>query len=290
MRPTLHAGLLMVTLLTIAFLLACRLTHSSQTQAGTDDALDLLLGGSRVFLGGLAMERADLYLHRGHAGNETTAFSNRWFQRIGGVLSPTALEHRDGSEGMKEVLPWITLAARVAPTNIDYVLTQSFLLRTTGNHRHALAELRRLRTRHPDIPDLRLEEARILLAMNQWSRAGDALDTCTRLLGPHPSESQRPLLAEACMWRGLLHEFGSNTQAAASLLDQAAHLEPAMYGDLSSRAQALQAGTPPAIPIGTVFARYQRQSSNPLCTHHGDDEQECGAHEHGAHEHDDSPH
>jgi hypothetical protein len=280
----------MVTLLTIAFLLACRLTHSSQTQAGTDDALDLLLGGSRVFLGGLAMERADLYLHRGHAGSETTAFSNRWFQRVGSVLSPTALEHREGPEGMQEVLPWIALAARAAPTNTDYVLTQSFLLRVTGNHRQALAEMRRLRAQHPDLPDLYLEEARILLALKQWVRAGQTLDTCIRLLGPHPPETQRPLLAESCMWRGLIHEFGSNTQAAAMLLDQAAQLEPAMYGDLTNRVLALQAGAPPAIPITTVFARYQRQSSNPLCTHHDGDEQECGAHEHGAHEHDDSPH
>jgi hypothetical protein len=283
MRTNLSVVILLPVLLAAAFLLACRLTVArvNPAQESSDDALDLLLGGSRVFLGGLAMDRADLYLHRGHTGTDTTAFSNRWFQRVTAVLSPTHLEHREGAEGMQEILPWITLAARAAPTNTDYVLTQTFLLRVTGNPQRALAEIRRLRTQQPHSPDLYLEEARIRLAQSQWDRAGATLDCCTNLLGPHPSAEQSPLLAEACMWRGLLWERCGSNQAAAACLAQAAQLEPAMYGDLTHRVRALQAGQLPSIPIAKVFDKYQRMAANPLCAHHDDeDEQAPGAHEH----------
>jgi hypothetical protein len=283
MRTNLPAGILLPVLLATAFMLACRLTvaHVNPAEESPDDALDLLLGGSRVFLGGLAMDRADFYLHRGHTGSDTTAFSNRWFQRVTAVLSPTKLEHREGTEGMQELLPWITLAARATPTNTDYVLTQIFLLRVTGNPQQALAEIRRLRTRQPQNPDLYMEEARIRLAQSQWDRARATLDTCTNLLGPHPSPEQTPLLAEACMWRGLLWErSGSNQAAAVACLTQAAQLEPAMYGDLTNRVRALQAGQPPALPIAKVFDKYQRMATNPLCTHHhGEDAHEPDDHE-----------
>ncbi|MFZ4394492.1 MAG: tetratricopeptide repeat protein [Kiritimatiellia bacterium] len=269
MRNRLIPGLLLMLLVTAAFVLTCRLTASGIAVATdrSEDALESLLGGSRIFLGGLAMNRADLYLHRGLVGNEATAFSNRWFQRMHALVSPNVLEHREGAEGMKDVLPWVTLAARAAPTNTDYVLTQTFLFRATGNPQRALQEVRRVRANQPQNPELWLEESRIRLALNQWDRATAGLDSCARLIGTQPSPEQSPLLAETCMWRGLLYERTGDSNSAATFLMQAIRLEPQMYGALSNRVAALQAGLPPPVPVTEVLAKYRRMAANPLCTH-----------------------
>ena len=275
LRPT--PELLLAMLLTAAFVLACRLTASGvATDANRgDDVMEDLLGGGRMFVGGLAMNRADLYLHRGMASIETTAFTNRWFQRLGAAVSPNIVQHREGPEGMKVVLPWVIMAARAAPTNADYVLTQTFLLRALGDPQRALREVCRMRATQPNNPELLLEEARIRMALDQWEKAAGTLDTCAMLLGPQPTEQQSPLLAETCMWRGLLYERNSNTHAAAVLLAQAIRLEPKMYGGLSNRVAALQANLRPETPVYEVFARYQRMAANPLCDHdhgHGHDD------------------
>ena len=282
MRLRLTPGLLLATLLTASFVLACRLTASNTVIEGNrgDDVLEDMLGGSRMFVGGLAMNRADVYLHRGMASIDETAFSNRWFQRLGAAVSPNIVQHREGPEGMKVVLPWVILAARAAPTNADYVLTQTFLLRALGDSPRALREVCRVRADQPQNTELLLEEARIRMALNQWDRAANLLDTCANLIGPRPSEQESPRLAEACMWRGLLYERNSNSNAAAALLGQAIRLEPEMYGPLSNRVSALQLGRAPELPVKEVFAKYQRMSANPLEHHHH--------HDHGGADHDEA--
>ena len=281
MRLRLTPLLLLATLLTAAFVLACRLTVADTPLDANrgDDVLDDLLGGSRMFVGGIAMNRADLYLHRGLSVIETTAFTNRWFQRLGAEVSPHIVQHREGPEGMKVVLPWVILAARAAPTNADYVLTQTFLLRALGDNPSALREVCRVRTLQPNNPELLLEEARIRMALNQWKQSAALLDTSANLLGANPSEQQRPWLAETCMWRGLLYERSTNHLAAAALLAHAIRLEPGMYGTLTNRVAALQSGKTPDLPVSEVFAKYQRMSANPLCDHDHN-------HAHGAEDHD----
>lgn len=279
LRPT--PGLLLATLLTMSFALACRLTGSGaaiEADRG-DDVMEDLLGGGRVFIGGLAMNRADLYLHRGLSGVDDTAFTNRWFQRLGAAISPNVVQHREGAEGMKEVLPWVTLAARAASTNTDYVLTQTFLFRAVGDSQRALEEIRRVRAGQPKNPELTLEEARIRLAMNQWDRATAALDTCATQIGPNPTKDQSPLLAEANMWRGLLFERGGESNAAAACMAHAIQLEPHMYGLLSNRVVALRAGQQPTVSVVELLAKFRRMSGNPLCAHDHD-------HKHGDHDDD----
>ena len=277
MRTRLTPLWLLAALLTASFVLACRLTVSGvvQDSGRGDDALEDLLGGSRMLVGGMAINRADLYLHRGLTGIDTTAFSNRWFQRLSAAVSPNIVQHREGPEGMKVVLPWVTLAARAAPTNVDYVLTQTFLFRSIGNPQRALQEIVRVRASQPENVELLLEEARIRMAMHQWVRAADELDTCIRLIGPTPSASQNTPLAESCIWRGLLYERSANSNAAAAYLTKAIHLEPAMYGALTNRVASLQSGQPPQVAIAEILAKYQRMEANPLCGHdhhHGDDD------------------
>lgn len=281
MRVHPSPGLLLTALLTASFALACRLTDPGVVAEANrgDDVLEDLLGGGRMFIGGLCMNRADLYLHRGLTGIDVAAFTNRWFQRLGAAVSPNIVQHREGPEGLKEVLPWVTMAAHAAPTNVDYVLTQTFLFRALGDPQRAIEEIRHVRRAQPNNPELRLEEARILLVLNLSERAANAFDACASLIGTQPTPQQRPWLAEACMWRGLLFECSGASNAAAASLAHAIQLEPQMYGPLSNRVVALQTGQVPRVPVADVLAQYRRMAGNPLCAHDH-------AHEHGADDHD----
>ena len=267
--------ILLATLLTAAFLLACRLTGLAELGAASrgDDALEDMLGGSRVFVGGLCMNRADLYLHRGLAYIDEAAFSNRWYQRLGAEISPNVVQHREGPAGMRIVLPWVILAARATPTNTDYVLTQAYLFRATGDPQRALREICGAVGDQPKNPEFRLEEARIRLALNQWDGSASAFDICIRMIGPKPvDDDQARTLAEACMWRGLLLERSGESNAAVALLSGAIHLEPKLYGTLSNRVTALQAGRAPQPSVMDLLAQYQKAAINPLCAHDHDHE------------------
>lgn len=276
--------ILLAALLTAAFVLACRLTGLPEMGAATrgDDALEDLLGGSRVFAGGLCMSRADLYLHRGLAHIDATAFSNRWYQRLGAEISPNIVQHREGPEGMKIVLPWVILAARASPTNTDYVLTQTYLFRATGDPQRALRDISRAIMAQPGNPEFRLEAARIRLALNQWKGSADAFDACIRMIGPRPADDdQLRTLAEACMWRGLLLERSGESNTASALLASAIRMEPKLYGALTNRVAALQAGRAPQPPVVELLAQYQKAAANPICAHDHHD------HAHGDHDDDD---
>jgi tetratricopeptide (TPR) repeat protein len=266
-------------LLAAAFALACRIGASGSMAAAArgDDAVDDLLGGSRAFLGDLAMSRAELYLHRGLSGAGVTAFTNSWFQRLDDAVCPKALEHREGAAGLRDVLPWVAMADRAAPTNTAYALTHAYLLRVTGDAPRALAEIRRLRAIAPASPEAPLEEARIRVALGQWERAAAALETCVRLVGPRPAEAQSPVLADALVLRALLFERAAATHSAAGCLAQAIRLEPQMWGGLSNRLAALQSGQPPAVPVAQLLAQYQRMQGNPICAH---DHEDPGGHDH----------
>lgn len=277
-KPHLLAVYLPVALLLAAFALACRLTASA-TLAGDPDengVADRLLGGSRALVGGICMERADLYLHRGlEEKGDRPAFTNRWFQRLGAAVSPSVVEHREGA-ALREVLPWVTLASRFTPTNTEYLLTQVYLMRVVGESNRALDMLRRGRSIFPQDPELAMEEARIRISLGQWNPAATVLDSCARMLGPQPpTEDQRRFLAEACALRGLLYEQNAQTHPAVAFLSAAAKLEPRLYGALQLRVADLTNGRAPRQSATEALTLRTRHAAEVPCEHHGH------GHEHG---------
>ena len=271
-KTPLLAFSLAAALLLTAFTLACRLTASAtlDMEPSGDSVMDRLLGGSRALVGGICIERADLYLHRGLGEEEDPpAFTNRWFQRLGDAVSPTVVEHREGA-ALREVLPWVTLASRFAPTNSEYVLTQVYLMRVIGERDRALAMLTQARSVNPQDPELPMEEARIRISIGQWDRAASILDTCARLIGSQPAtDDLRRLLAETCALRGLLYEHNAQTNAAVTFLTGAAKLEPRLYGSLNLRIADLANGRTPQQSATAALTLRTRNSEEAPCAHHG---------------------
>lgn len=278
MRTRLTPFLLLATTLTAAFVLACRLIVASEVvahDAGADAVVDNLLGGSRLFVGEACFNRADVYFHRGMSHLEEQAFTNRWFQRMEGYVSPRAVIHREGAAGLRDVLPWVSLAAGLAPTNTDYVLTQAYLLRLAGDNERALGVLRQARLAMPADPELPLEEARLDLKSGRLADSAALLDATLRLAAPAPAGQTEALVtSEASMLRGLLHEHAGETNAAIACLARAAALLPRLYGALSNRVDALRANRAPEVTAEALLEQYRLAAgANPLCDHDHDHHQ-----------------
>jgi tetratricopeptide (TPR) repeat protein len=273
MPARLMPWLLLAALWTAAFALACRLATPGAYAVSAADAgvAEQLLGESRLLAGDLCFEEADLYLHRGMPHVKAEAFTNRWLQRLAAAVSPRVLQHRESATELRDVLPWVNLAARFAPTNADFTLTQSYLLERTGNTAGALGALRRGRAALPRDPALPFEEARLLLSLERWSEAATLLDLAKRLNAARPPGGDGDdMLAEIDLWRALLLERDGQAGAAAQTLEQAIALRPAWYGGLTNRVAALRAGRAPEPPIAQLLDAYRRIARvNPLC--HDDD-------------------
>ena len=290
MRTPFMPCLLLVTLLVVALVMACELTVVCRASADTDtdenSALDSLLGGGRLFIGNLAFDRADLYLHRGRGHMVEEAYTNRWLQRLSAQVSPPVVLHREGLEGIQAMLPWVELANQLAPTNTDYLLTQVYLLKSSGDLKGALRVLRRARVVLPNAPEPASTEARLLLRLGRWQEAAHNLDICMRLSGTNAttvSSDNLDIWAEAAMLRGLLYENAADTNAAIQYLSHAATMAPAQFGAFSNRVAMLRSGQTPNPPAHIILEKYRgKNDANPLeAAHH---------HHHGAHDDHDDDH
>ncbi len=275
MSARLIPGLSLLVLLTAAFVLACHLTVSeAAARADGDDAgmAERLLGGSRLLAGELCFDEADLYLHRGMPHVERAAFTNRWLQRLAAQVSPPVVVHREGTAGLRDVLPWVSLAARFAPTNADFVLTRAYLLERTGNQAAAFDVLRHARIEQPQDPALPFEEARMHMRLGHWNQAASLLELSERLTGPQPASPEWvDLLAEVCFLKSLLQEQVGAIGPAAASLARAATLKPEWYESFTNRVADLRAGRPPERPVKALLDSYRLSAkTNPLC-HHDDD-------------------
>ena len=267
MRASWIGGLTLAALLTAAFVLAGRLLADPRAGAAPPDAADAalnsLLGGSRLFAGEICFDRADLYLHRGLEHLSRQGFHDRWFQRMYAFVSPRVLEHRESQAGLRDILPWVALAVRLAPTNTEYVLTQAYLLRRAGDGRRARTVLRAARAEMPDRPELPLDEARLEIGLGNADDAAPLLDRVIGLTQGSDAEGAADLLAEASMLRGLLREFSGRTDAAA--------VSPAHYDTLTNRVADLRAGRRPVPPAERLLANYRAaEEKRPLCHHDHD--------------------
>lgn len=278
MRHAPRWPLALIVLLAAAFTLACRLTvnHAADGANDASDAvIDNLLGGSRLLLGDVCFERADNYLHRGSEHVHKQAFTNRWFQRLEAVVSPRTVAHREGTAGINDLLPWVTLAAELAPTNTDFTLTQAYLLQRLGQEDRALGLLLEARRRLPDRAEIPLEEARLHLARQRWQAGSRLLDKARQTAAAAPDVGDNTAAwAEASMLRGLLHERAGETNDAMIGYACAARLDARLYGDFSNRVARLALGQTPAPPADAILDNLSRiHASRPLCAHdheHGD--------------------
>ena len=145
--------------------LASRLPSPAGTLTGEDgeaaSAVSRLFGSGREVISRQLYLEADRYFHRGAAHVHRRAFADHPYLRWAEVIAPSAHAHLSVEGGeIEEIMPWLQLATRADPRNIDAYASAAYWLNRAGRVDAARAVLDEARVRNPG-------DYRIPLALGQ---------------------------------------------------------------------------------------------------------------------------
>jgi tetratricopeptide (TPR) repeat protein len=207
----------------------------------------LVLNGSRAAIGAQFFETADLYFHRGVEHTHALAFTNDWFQSLSQEISPEAHVHLHGSD-VREIMPWLWLAVRANPHNVDaYIVTAFWLAREARRSDLALDVLREATLNNPRNHRIALEQSRILLDQGHTAAARNALDRGLAFwpgAEPPDSDDARMDRRDLLLHRAFALESLGYNALAVSDLEAILQIYPAMDG-LRQRMADLKKGVQP---------------------------------------------
>jgi len=233
-----------------AFSLACRLTgvETPTGSGGRPSVAGALIGESRTALSGYFYEMADQTFHKGVEHLHKRAFQHRFYQRLAQDISPEKHVHLGGQD-VREIMPWLWLAIRSNPQDLElYQVTAFWLSTEMGQPEVALQVLREGQLANPGTYILLLEQARINLREGHFREARRLLNAALAFwpdhLNPNSTDAKfdrRSLL----LYSALLHEHeGAPAKALAEYAGILA-LFPSSEG-IRRRMADLQQGTPVA--------------------------------------------
>ena len=196
----------------MAFSVSCLLGVGQPWDGGAgsrQSIAEMILGESRSALSGGFYEMADVYFHKGVGDIERRAFDNGLFQNIQKEITPERVVHASGSS-IKEIMPWLWLAIRTNPHDMNaYLVTAYLLSREVGRSDLAHEVLREAQYNNPFNYEAPLEDARVYLKEKKTREAEHALDVALAFWpgGKDPnSPEHREDKATILSYRGLLYE------------------------------------------------------------------------------------
>jgi len=236
----------------MAFSLSCRFAAAHAREDGAEPRLsevERILGSSRLALSSYFFDMADVYFHKGVEHVETRAFEDGFFQTVSKAISPERVVHAAG-QNVKEMMPWIRLATRTDPHNLDPYLVGAFLLsREIGRPDLAHELLREAQYDNPKSYEAPLEDARVYLKEKNVPAAKHALDVGLAFWpgGKDPQDADaRQDKAALLLFRGLLHEVDGENVAAIANYQEILILFPERTA-LQTRIESLRGGGQPSV-------------------------------------------
>ncbi|MBU4212250.1 MAG: tetratricopeptide repeat protein [Kiritimatiellae bacterium] len=244
-RAGIWVALFLAVMWGAAFALCCRLTSEplmpgdetdSPATAGSSATADSVaikaLGASRVAMGDQLYANADRTFHMGVGVYRRPAFTS-WFTRLGQAIAPEGHVHLH-AEGVNELVPWLYLATRADPHNVEAYVVAAFWLAGEGG-RPDLAErvLDEARANNPKDYRVYLEKGRLALKRGTLTEAARAFDVAGRLWerDPGPDKIQARLdRAEMLVYRGLLYEEDGDVPRALTCYRNMLTLFPGRVG------------------------------------------------------------
>ncbi|MBI2438447.1 MAG: hypothetical protein HYV36_06520 [Lentisphaerae bacterium] len=228
-----RVALLLAGLWGTAFALACRLTNEPLAPGGEKDTMILrALGASQVAIGNQLFEVADRTFHKGVGVYRPVAFTGG-FVRLGAAIAPHEHAHLQ-AEGVNEMVPWLYLATRADPYNVEaYVVAAFWLAGEGGRPDLAHRVLDEARANNPRDYRVYLEKGRLALKSGALSEAARMFDVAGRLWERNPGQDKiqsRVDRAEMLIYRGLLHEEARDRQAALQCYSEVLALFPDRSG------------------------------------------------------------
>jgi len=271
LSPPLFAWALLAGSWGLAFSLACILTASTPLPAQEGGLTDFLLGESRQAMSLTFFNEADLYFHKGVGHIESKADTHSVFQRWQGNIIPEQHAHSDGGESA-EILPWLKLATRADPNNVDAFLVSAFWA-ATGLHRsdianQILAEGQRLNPNDYRIP---LEKGRMSIRTRDFDSAFSALESALSLQAHSAASSAEPDdrqfaldKAEILVFLGFLHELRETPGKAIECYKNALAIFPDRHY-IKERIVLLEGGQTPKDSARSLLDKLTRQTVHDAC-------------------------
>jgi len=255
---------------TLAFILACLLTASTPLPDPEAGLTEILLGESRQALSLSFFNQADLFFHKGVDHIQARADTHSFFQRWQADITPEQHAHAEGA-GSAEILPWLKLATRADPHNVEAFLVSAFWA-ATGLHRNDLAhqileEAQRLNPGDYRIP---LEKGRMAIRTGNLTSAFSLLETTLSLQSHAPvseGEPDRQLAldrAETFIFLGFLNEIrGAPSKAAECFKNALAIFPERVY--IQSRVTLLEKGITPPDSAHSLLEKLTQQTTHDAC-------------------------
>jgi len=220
------------------------------------------LGASRVAISGQFYGAADRTFHMGVGVYRRKAFAS-WFTRLGQAIAPEGHVHLQ-AEGVNELVPWLYLATRADPHNVEAYIVAAFWLAGEGG-RPDLAErvLDEARANNPKDYRIYMGKGRLALKSGAQTGAARAFDAAGVLWerDPGPDKIQARLdRAEMLVYRGLLYEAAGDVPRALACYRDELALFPGRAGIRERAAELAAAGharVAPAAMWQTIL--YQRR-------------------------------
>jgi len=284
-KPQHYVMILVCALSLTAFSLACQLTivRASGAAQGARSLAQTLVGDTRLGIGAQFYTQADVYFHRGVAHTQARAFQADLFQRIRAEVCPRQHTHLSGSSDIREIMPWLDLATRADPQNLDSYLVAAFWLASEAKRPElALEILNRAQCNIPYAYEVQLAKGRLLLHTGDYGLAQQAFDAALAFWEATADATKHDHLldkAEALLYRALLREAAGITAGAMADLRTMLTIAPNRPA-MRARLEQLEMGTPTQPPARDLLATLLQQSDE---RHRACDHEE---HSHGAHEED----
>ena len=211
--------------------------------------VEMIMGQARFALSGYFYEMADVYLHKGVDDAEKRAFENGIFMTLSREISPEAVVHVAG-HNMKEMMPWIWLAIRTDPHNLNPYLVGAYLLsREIDRPDLAHEVLREAQWNNPFNYEAPLEDARVYLKEKKITQAKHDLEVALAFWpgGKDPNDmGAKDDKVTILLYRGLLHETDGDTNTAIESYREILRLFPDRL-DIRNRLNTLKPGSQPSV-------------------------------------------
>ena len=263
----------------LAFTLACHLTGSLPAPGSSEGVASLLLGESRRAISQDFFNTADQYFHKGVTHHAARIALHDLFQRWNSDITPEQHSHADGA-GSAEILPWLKLATRTDPHNVDAFLVSAFWA-STGLQRFDLAnsildEAQRLNPGDYRIP---LEKGRMAIRRGAFEKAQAALGAALNLI-PVSDGDQKMDRAEIFTFLGFLKESkGFREEAIRNFKNALAIFPERSY--IKERVTLLETGKEPTESALVLLKKLTQQTAHDACQDDDDDHDHDHAGDHG---------
>ncbi len=265
----------MALLVLMTFSASCILTASNTasliTDSGDTSVAAAIMDAGRTTLSAWLYEKADLYFHVGKPRSVDLAFTGTVFQDLAETLGPTAHVHREGDQ-VREIVPWLWMASRADPNNIQHYLVASFwLAHEAGQSDLARALLAEARWNNPFSYPIAMEDALIALKHGEVNDAASLLNAGLAfwdIAKDNESEEARHDRSRMLLYRALIHEGRGKKEEAIADLQEILRLYPERK-EIELRISELRNGSQPSLLASSAWSDILRSDIDKRREHEG---------------------